>query len=197
MKKFIIIFLITIFLIVGGFASYIGLEYKKFSHENKGANLKYVVKLLFVNKYTSSDHFKYVNKKPSDKHKKINLVIPKKSVLEISRLLKKNKIITDVSSFVTFVRLKAMDKKIKNGEFEFYTDLLPEDVLKVLIEGKEAQYKVTLPENLTYQEIAYLLEKAEVTKADKFIELCESKEMLKKYAFIKWMRGRRKRKSII
>jgi UPF0755 protein len=181
MKKFIIIFLLTIFLIVGGIGAYIGLEYQKFSKENKGANLKYIVKLLFITKYSSSDYIKYTNKKPLEEHTKINIVIPKKSVLEIAKLLKKNKVITDVKSFVIFVRLKAMDKSIKNGEFEFYTDLLPKDVLKVLIEGKEAQYKVTLPENLTYQEIAALLEKAEVTKADAFIKLCESDDILKKY----------------
>lgn len=181
MKKIIIIILVTILLIAGGISTYIGLEYSKFSNENKGANLKYVLKLLFIKKYSSSDFFKYINKKPSAKHTKINIVIPKTSVKQIAKLLKKKKVITDVKSFVIFVRLKAMDKKIKNGEFEFYTDLLPNDVLKVLIEGKEAQYQVTLPENLTYQEIALLLEKAEVTKAQAFIKLCESEKMLKKY----------------
>jgi len=181
MKKFIIIFLVTVLLIAGSLGAYIGSEYSKFSQENKGANLKYVIKLLFVKKYSSSDFFTYINKKPSTTHTKVNIVIPKKSVLEIAKLLKNKKIITDVNSFVIFVRLKAMDTKIKNGEFEFYTDLLPEDVLKVLVEGKEAQYEVTLPENLTYQEIALLLEKAEVTKAEPFIKLCESSETLKKY----------------
>ena len=181
MKKIIIIILVTVLLIAGGITAYIGMEYSKFSQENKGANLKYIVKLLFIKKYSSADFFKYINKKPSQKHTKINIVIPKASVRKIAKILKNKKVITDVESFVIFVRLKAMDKKIKNGEFEFYTDLLPEEVLKVLVEGKEAQYQVTLPENLTYQEIAALLEKAEVTKAKPFIKLCESEKMLKKY----------------
>ena len=181
MKKKILFIFGLFFLLALALSVYLLLQYSKFSNENKGASLKYVVKLVFLKGYAYDDYLKFSNLRPSSKHKKKNIEIPKKSVKKIAEILKKEKIITDSEQFVIFVRLKGADKEIKNGEFEFYTDLLPEDVLKILIEGKEAQYEVTLPENLTYKEIAQRLEKAEVTKAEPFIKLCESEKMLKKY----------------
>ncbi len=180
MKKFFIGFLLIILVLVISVSAFIFLQHKSFSRENPGASFKYTLKLL-SQKYTSGVHDKFLSSKPSTKHKKIILQIPKKSVRDIAKFLKENKLITNDTFFVNLVRLKGMDKAIKTGEFEFFTDFTPIQVLEVLKRGKEVQYEVTLPENLTYKEIAERLEKAEITKAKDFIKLCESQEMLKKY----------------
>ncbi len=186
MKKSIVLKTILIVVLLG-FVSvfsvfgYAYMEFNKLKKENVGVTYKYTLKLIFLESYSAKKHAEFLKSNPLEEHKRVVLVVPKKSVREIAKFLFDNKLITSEKYFIILVRFKGADKLFKNGEFEFFTDMTPEQVLKVLTDGKEVQYKVTFPENITYQEMGQLLEEAEVTKADKFIELCESEEILKKY----------------
>lgn len=183
MKKWIIIsvVLLVFFGIPAIFGGYLYLQKSAFSTGNPGASWKLVVKLLFQKGYDPGDHKTFLAFKPSKEHTKVILKVPKKSVRGIGQFLEKQRLITSSEKFTYMVRLKGVDQKIKTGEFAFYTDMTPEAVLKVLLDGKIVQYKVTFPENITYLEFADILEKNQITDKKEFIRLCESSETLKKY----------------
>jgi UPF0755 protein len=85
------------------------------------------------------------------------LVVPKgEGVTAISERLERNGIIADRRIFMTsilyFMYLKGQGS-LKAGEYEFDKHATMRQVLDTLVEGKSIQYRVTLPEGLTSQQI--------------------------------------------
>ncbi|MBN2695828.1 endolytic transglycosylase MltG [bacterium] len=181
MKKIFFYLFLIIFVTLLGISTYYFFQYKKFANPYPQASKGYILKLIFLEGYRYSTLKSFLETKNSEQKESKIVTIPKKPVHQISALLEKEGLIKSSKQFLTLIRLKNIDRMIKTGEFEFFTDMKPEEVLDVLLSGKEAQFKVTFPENITYIEMGDILEKVGITKASDFVKLCESEDILKKY----------------
>ena len=66
-------------------------------------------------------------------------------------------IITSARLFAWWTRLTGADRKIKNGEYVFTTPISPLALLRLLTRGEGLRHVVTVPEGLTFRQIAALL----------------------------------------
>jgi len=78
-------------------------------------------------------------------------------VSTIADILKAEGVIQNTTAFKIALRLHKMDKALKAGEFLFPAHVTPEEVARILKEGKTVLHRVTFPEGLTSVEIIRLL----------------------------------------
>jgi len=89
----------------------------------------------------------------------------------VSRLLADNGVVTDADKFALFLRLRKAGGKLRAGEFRFYTDQRPDEVLDLLLHATEVNYPVTLPPGLRIEEMGALVEKAGMGTAEEYTRL--------------------------
>lgn len=68
--------------------------------------------------------------------------------------------------------------KIRAGEYEFNTLITPWEMMKKLKRGDVKVYRVTVPEDLSLQEIAEILDKEKLINKEIFFEMASDKEFL-------------------
>lgn len=90
-------------------------------------------------------------------------------------------VVSSAFQFLWYARLTGKTKAIRIGEYDLTTDMLPTDVLNVLVSGKSRARMITIPEGLNRFEIADLFEQKGIFKAKDFLEATEDKELLEKY----------------
>jgi len=89
---------------------------------------------------------------------------------EISRVLEHSGVVKSDKAFIIYVTFKGVQDNLQAGEYEFNrTDNLP-SVIDKLVQGDVIGRKFTIPEGLTINEIASLLEKEGVLPREEFIE---------------------------
>jgi UPF0755 protein len=88
----------------------------------------------------------------------------------ISRRLLDQGLIRQPLKFSWYARLKGHDKKIKAGEYLLSPSLTPKQILFVMISGKVALYKVTIPEGFNLYQIAALLSQNEIMREEMFTQ---------------------------
>ncbi|MGH8010643.1 MAG: endolytic transglycosylase MltG, partial [Candidatus Binatia bacterium] len=74
-----------------------------------------------------------------------------------ARLLASQGVITNARLFSWWARLTGADRKIKQGEYGFSAPLSPLALLRVLTSGEGLRHVVTIPEGMTFRQIAALL----------------------------------------
>lgn len=112
---------------------------------------------------------------PSPEHEERILEIPRGAGPQrIARLLAEQGVVTDAERFALFLRFREAAPKLRAGQFRFFTDQTPEQVLQTLLEAREVTYPVTLPEGLRYVEMAPRVEAAGLGPAQRYVELAES-----------------------
>jgi len=73
--------------------------------------------------------------------------------------------------FLIYLRLKGAEDELKAGTYRIYTGSSMSEVAGMLIEGKVAQVRATIPEGSTVRIIAKILEKAGVCSAADFMKV--------------------------
>ncbi len=73
--------------------------------------------------------------------------------------------------FLMYLRLKGAEDELKAGTYRIYTGSSMSEVVNMLIEGKVAQVRATIPEGSTTRIIAEILEKAGVCTATDFMKV--------------------------
>ena len=81
------------------------------------------------------------------------------SVSSIADLLKKNKLIKNSLYFKIYYKLFRNKKSLRSGEYYFDKTISAKEILDILIKGKVKLYSITIPEGLTIEETARLLER--------------------------------------
>ncbi|MFM7200994.1 MAG: endolytic transglycosylase MltG [Myxococcota bacterium] len=134
---------------------------------------------LCVGGYVGYQYQQFITQKPSTEHTEKIITIPRgASSGAIANLLQQEGVLLDPSGFRYYVRLKGAASGIKAGEFRFYTDMTPPQVLEVLVKGEEVTYKVTFPEGYNMRDMAQTLPKAiPFLDGATFLSLARSEEL--------------------
>lgn len=93
---------------------------------------------------------------------------------KIAVMLEQEGIIKNREVFVGMVTLLGQKAKIKAGEYEFHTRMLPYEVLSLLVKGQGKQHLVTIPEGYTLSQIGQLLEDLGIIEKTAFLQKATS-----------------------
>ena len=92
----------------------------------------------------------------------------------VSQLLEEERIIRNKHLFVFLATILGKKTKIKAGEYEFRTPILPLDVLSALAKGQVKRHLATIPEGFTVAQIAQLLENLNLVEKKGFLQKTSS-----------------------
>lgn len=109
---------------------------------------------------------------------KIFIITPGQSLARITENLEKKSIISNKTYFKLFTKLEKAEKKLQAGEYILSGAKSPDQILKILINGKVKLYRITLPEGLNIKEVAGLVEKANFCNITEFINLCHNQSFI-------------------
>lgn len=114
----------------------------------------------------------FVAAAPSGEHQERVLEIPRGSGPQsIASLLVEAGVITDAEKFALFLRWKKAAPGLRAGEFRFWTDQTPEEVLDVLLNAPEVTYSVTIPPGLRIEEMGARAQEAGRGSAERYVQL--------------------------
>ncbi len=102
------------------------------------------------------------------------------NIFQIAKNLKKQGIIRSSIVFIIEAIRTGVYKHIKAGEYAFYSNQNIKEILQILKEGKIYLRKIVIPEGATLWQIAKILEKNKICKAEEFLKLAEDEEIAKK-----------------
>ncbi len=105
-----------------------------------------------------------------DISEKVITVLPGQHFKMIASQLEGAGIIRDSLRFKLFARFKGYDKRIKAGEYRLSAALSPKQVLEIMVSGKVALYKITIPEGYNLVQIAGIVSKMGLAEAPVFIK---------------------------
>jgi len=101
----------------------------------------------------------FLEAKPTDVHEERILEIPRGAGPKaVSTLLADAGVVTDAEHFYWFLRYREATPKLRAGEYRFFTDLLPDEVLDILANAPEVTRPITFPEGLRLEEMAKIVE---------------------------------------
>lgn len=97
---------------------------------------------------------------------------------KISEQLEQEGIIRNRHFFVLITTLLGKKAKIKAGEYELHTRMLPLEVLDSLVKGQVKRHLVTIPEGYTFSQIAQLLEDLNIVEKKDFLQKASSSALI-------------------
>jgi UPF0755 protein len=93
---------------------------------------------------------------------------------KVSEMLEQERIIKNRHFFIFLTTILGKKTKIKAGEYEFNTQMLPLQVLHALSKGQVKLHLVTIPEGFTLSQIAQLLENLNLVEKKGFLQKTSS-----------------------
>lgn len=93
---------------------------------------------------------------------------------KVSEVLQQDGIIKNRHFFVLLTTILGKKTKVKAGEYEFHTQMLPLEVLDALVKGQVKPHLVTIPEGYTLSQIAQLLEDLNLVEKKGFLQKASS-----------------------
>ncbi len=109
---------------------------------------------------------------PSSAHDERILTIPRGAGPQtVAGLLAEAQVVTDAEKFALYLRIEKAAAGLRAGEYRFWTDQTPADVLDVLLHAPEVTYPLTLPPGLRIEDMAALVEAAGMGSAAEYARL--------------------------
>lgn len=102
--------------------------------------------------------------------------------LALARRLADAGAIADPRVFTLLARWRGDDRRVRSGEYELSGNATGPEVLDALVSGKQRLRMVTIPEGLTVEQIALLLESAGLGSAERFRALATDQAFLARLA---------------
>ncbi len=96
----------------------------------------------------------------------------------VSETLEQEGIIKNRHFFVLLTAALGKKTKIRAGEYEFHTQMLPMEVLDALVKGQVKRHLVTIPEGYTLFQIAQLLEDLNLVEKKAFLQKATSPALI-------------------
>ncbi|MFB3884538.1 MAG: endolytic transglycosylase MltG [Thermodesulfobacteriota bacterium] len=97
---------------------------------------------------------------------------------KIATILEQEGIIRNKHFFTAMTTLLGKKGKIKAGEYEFHTRMLPLKVLHSLVKGQVKRHLVTIPEGFTLSQIAQTLQDLDIVGRELFLQKASSPAMI-------------------
>jgi len=104
-------------------------------------------------------------------------VSPGETAAQIADRLEQEGLITDADLFRLYIRHEGIDARLEAGEFELSPGMTIPEIAQALLQARAREVVVTIPEGLRAEEVAELLEQAEVTDGDAFLALVRSGDL--------------------
>lgn len=124
---------------------------------------------------------RFVGKSASDDATPIVFEVRRGQTLrDIAVQLEKRKLITDEKKFRLFVRVKALENKVRAGEYALRPNMSPRQILSVITSGRSIEYSITISEGLNRFEIASLVAKEGIGTSAEFLRLTQDKDFIQK-----------------
>ena len=116
---------------------------------------------------------------PSAAHEERVVEIPRGwGPQRISSLLHEQGVVTDAERFALFLRWKHAAPGLRAGEYRFWTDQTPDEVLDVLLHATEVTYSVTLAPGLRIEEMAARVQEAGRGSAERYTALSRDPDFI-------------------
>ena len=106
------------------------------------------------------------------------IVSPGQDFGVLSNLLGKQGLISDPTKFRLYARLKGYDRRIKAGEYALSSAMSPANILRIIMSGKVQLYRITIPEGYTMEQIARVVEEADLGPASEVLRVATDAEFL-------------------
>ena len=100
------------------------------------------------------------------------------SFQQIAADLQGKGLIIDAYKMRILAKLTNQDARVKRGEYELNRAMTPQQILRILVEGKSIQYPITFPEGSNIFEMASMLEDRGLFKANDFLKACRDKALI-------------------
>jgi UPF0755 protein len=108
-------------------------------------------------------------------------IAPGTSFQAVCGILTEKGLVRQPWRFRLLARLRGLDKQLKAGNYRLSTDLSPEEVLAVLVSGREHLLRLTIPEGYNLKQIAAAVEAAGFGKGDAFLNMVRDPAVVKRY----------------
>lgn len=100
----------------------------------------------------------FLETRPSTEHTERVLEIPRGAgPMAVSKLLADAGVVTDAERFSYFLRYRKAAPKLRAGEYRFFADATPDEVLDLLLNAPEVTRPITFPEGLRLEEMAKIV----------------------------------------
>jgi UPF0755 protein len=106
-------------------------------------------------------------------------ISPGQNLPQVAANLEDQGLITSQALFKLYVRYKRSATRLKAGEYELSAHTPPAGILTQLIEGRVRLYRLTIPEGLNMDEIALLVQAANICDVAAFLALCQDTGFIK------------------
>ncbi len=93
---------------------------------------------------------------------------------KVSEILEQEGIVKNRHLFVLLATVLGKKKRVRAGEYELHTRMLPGEVLDALVKGQVKSHLVTIPEGYTLSQIADLLEDLNLVEKKGFLQKASS-----------------------
>lgn len=111
---------------------------------------------------------------PSAGQGEVVLVIPKGSgVRAIGNLLAEKKLLQNDIRFLALVYMSGSTNQLRAGEYSISFGLRPDQVLRILAEGRTLRHCITIPEGLTAEQIATIFASGQWADKARFLQLTQ------------------------
>jgi len=105
-------------------------------------------------------------------------VPPGSSTAQVALALHEAGVIRYPLAFRALARLMRADGRLQTGEYQFEPGIYAWDAITSLKTGRVLYYSVTVPERLTVEQVASLVEERGFGKKDEILRLCKDKTLL-------------------
>ena len=102
---------------------------------------------------------------------------------KVSEVLEQEGIIKHRQIFVFLTTILGKKTKVKAGEYEFHTPMLPLEVLDALVKGQVKRHLVTIPEGYTLSQVAQVLESLDLVEKKGFLQKASSPAFINALGF--------------
>jgi len=101
------------------------------------------------------------------------------SLGQVAANLENQGLITSQSLFKLYVQYKKSATRLMAGEYQLSAHTPPAQILDQLLKGRVKLYRLTIPEGLNMDEIALLVQRANICDATPFLSLCRNTGFIK------------------
>lgn len=122
---------------------------------------------------------------PPSNHPLTKVIYIKKGtpLRKISERLEQEGLIRNRHFFIALATLLNKKGKIKAGEYELHTKMLPLEVLNHLVKGQTKRHLITIVEGYTLAQIAQLLEESNIVERQAFLQKATSADFIASLGF--------------